>query len=333
MKPPIYREIIKAEVLFSRQCPLSCSYCAMKSDKQNNRSIAEWCDGMMNLKALGCEFVAFYGAEPLTEYLKLREVIAYTENTLGMDTTIITSGAVPDFYDKLLDLNSCGARSLSMSYDPAPIDNSSKIKSDLAIEALQFFKKLPNCRDVAAIATLTSQNFRVFPTMVKEMTELGIWSFFDFIHTDRGFTGSKCSTVAKERLISKRDFGELAYMLLELLALKKEGMLCHTTEHFIDTMKDLMIHGDIYKWSCKFQDPSWVTIDCDGKVYPCDDFTGVHTPIDMTYLFAKWEDFCDERTLAVTKENCRCCWNTHIDAHGIASGKVDISNYVHGNRN
>ncbi len=293
------RKIVKAEILLSRQCPLSCSYCGMKSEKQNTRTVEDWKKGMLELYKLGCEFIAFYGAEPLTEFDKLTEVIRFCEVSLGIDTTIITSGAVPNFLDKIVALNENGARSLSMSYDPKPIDKSSAFKSAKALETLKAFSKLGNVRDVAAIATLTAKNYMFFPDMVRKMTEHGIWSFFDLIHTDRGQPGTKCKNVSEDLLFQPKHYAGLKLMFTELKYLKSIGCLCHTSEHFMNMLMDDMDYGSgIYEWTCSNQEPSWVTIDCDGHVLPCDDFCG-NANIDMTEIYSKWDEFCKKTTHSV----------------------------------
>lgn len=326
------QRIVKAEILFSRECHLSCSYCAMKTQNKNCRSLADWKLGLINLKKLGCEFIAFYGAEVLVEYEKLLNVIWLCDNFLDIDTTIITSGAVPDFEDKLISLHRHGAKSLSMSFDPLPLDTSSSAKSYKALKSLMMFSKLPGIRDVAAIATLHAKNFKEFPGMVRAMSSHGIWSFFDFIHTDRGQYGTKCSTVDDDLMLKPEHYPELKEMLDEVLKMKRNGLLCHTSSHFIEIMSNMMNGGNMYNWTCAYQDPSWVTIDCDGSVYPCDDYMGKNMDFDMTTIFANWDNFVDETCISVIQENCRCCWNSHVDAHGIMAGKVDIKDYIHGER-
>ncbi len=288
---------------------------------------------MLELHKLGCELVAIYGAEPLMEYEKLRDVIHYCERTLNIDTTIITSGAVPDFKGKLLELSQFGARSLSMSYDPSPLDMSTKLKSDKTLETLMGFNELVGTRDVAAIATLNSQNFTELPNMIKKMSKRDIWTFFDFIHTDRGQPGAKCSVVDKKLLLTPDYYSDLKTMLTEVLALKKEGYLCHTSQHFIDTVKMRMAYNNIYGWTCSYQDVSWLTIDCDGSVIPCDDFCGNNMDYDMTDIYTTFDEFVEETKVQVKAHNCQCCWNTHIDAHGIMAGEIKIEDYVHGKRN
>ena len=66
-------QIVKAEILWTRKCPLSCPYCSMANGRSNDLSIDQWKKGFDNLKQLGCGFAAFYGAEPLADFNKLGE--------------------------------------------------------------------------------------------------------------------------------------------------------------------------------------------------------------------------------------------------------------------
>ena len=327
-------KVVKAEILFSRKCRLSCSYCGMVTGKENTRSVGSWFNGMRNLKELGCEFAAFYGAEPMLEFSKLLPVVSFAEK-IGINTTIITSGIVTDFRDKLKLLHQNGAKSISMSHDMLPLDQASKAKSENAIEDLQYFQSLGNVRDVAAIATLTRTNFHLLPETIINNTKMGIWTFFDFIHPDRGLPGSKCKGKADGLLFEENDFLALLSILYQVLELKKEGCLVHVSKEFIA----LMAHDNFsllknFNWNCSKADvfPSWVTIDCDGSVHYCDDFQEQRKKpkFDMTTLHEDWKKF-SEYGKELVSTRCRgCAWSTHIDAHFIKMGINPINSYIHG---
>ncbi len=327
-------KIVKAEILFSRQCMLACSYCGMVDGRENTRSVEDWCSGLQNLKKLGCAMVAFYGAECMLEFDKLVEVVPYAES-IGINTTIITAGIVPEFRNKLKLFHEAGAKSISMSYDMLPLDEASKVKMEGAIESLQYFQSLGNVRDVAAIATLTRTNFHLLPETIIKNTKMGIWTFFDFIHPDRGLPGSKCKGDAKGLLFEEQDFSHLLKILFQVQQLKEEGNLVHVSKEFLS----LMAQNDFsllknFNWNCAKHDvfPSWVTIDCDGSVHYCDDFQEQRkrSRFDMTTLSEDWDKYC-KYGKELVQSRCRgCAWSTHIDAHFIKMGVNDINSYVHG---
>ena len=327
-------KVVKAEILFSRKCNLSCSYCGMVDDRSNTRSVEDWCRGMQNLKTLGCEFAAFYGAEPLLEFDKLKLIVPFAEE-IGINTTIITSGVVSNFHDKLKQLHASGAKSISMSYDMIPLDEASKAKSNGAIESLLLFKNLGNVRDVAAIATLTRTNFHLLPETIIKNSRLGVWTFFDFIHPDRGLPGSKCKGSAEGLIFQKEDFLPLLDTLHTVISLKEDGHLVHVSEQFLH----LMAQDDFsllknFNWNCAKSEvfPSWVTIDCDGSVHYCDDFQEQRKRprFDMITLSSNWEKFSEYGRKLVSSRCRGCAWSTHIDAHYIKMGVNDIKSYIHG---
>ena len=328
-------QIVKAEILFSRKCNLKCSYCTMADGRENSLSVENWKTGMDNLKKLGCSFCCFYGAEPMLEFDKLLEVVPYTES-IGIDTSIITNGTIVGTKEKLERLYLAGARSLSMSYDPIPIDKSSQVKSDKAIEMLLWFKGLgSNVRDVAAIATLTKENYRKLPEMVSKMTSLGIWTFYDIYHFDRKQPGSKTSgynpRFAFDNFI---DRGKLLTTLYQVNDMRKNGFLVHTNDHYLKVLEKENCHIlEKYDWNCADYDcfPSFVTVDCDGVVYPCDDFQPEEAKeFNIIELYEEWENF-SKKMKFVTKALCPgCCWNTKIGSHAIKTGLEDINDYVHG---
>lgn len=324
-------KIVKAEILWTRNCNLSCNYCDMATGELNSFPIDRWIKTIDNLKELDCKLIAFYGAEPLSDFDKLPIVVGYAEG-LGIDTTVITSGAVDDFEGKLKILNGVGLRSLTMSYDIVSSDDeSSQLKTDMAVQGLEYFKTLKNIRDVAVVVTLNSKNFKHLPRTIKEMSAKGIWTFFDFIHGDRGQRGSKCNVLLDELAFNDDNYHDLVDVLEEVKMLKGQGFRCHTSSEFIHMVEvnDFELLR-AYKWKCSKSEvfPSWVTIDCDGKVYACDDFQNDW----MTYgdqLCNNWLPFCKFMRKSVEKHCPGCCWNTHIDANLIKEGKLDIGSYIH----
>jgi len=305
----------------------------MADGRENSLTLEQWKEGIDNLKALGCGFIAFYGAEPLLEFSKLPQVVFYAES-LGIHTTVITNGQVDSFENKIDELWIWGLRSLSMSYDIVPLDKSSEIKMKKTLNRLSCWNTQPGIRDSAAIATLTRTNYGEIWLSAHALSRFGIWTFFDFIHWDRGQPGSKCKNfdgIDKLKFTKNDIFGVI--QVLESLAAYKDEMLIHASIPFLEMIQndpELLIR---YDWNCADHEvfPSWVTIDCDGVVYPCDDFQPQYvTGAIYIYEIAKqWETFSDYWRSTVKASCPGCLWNTHIDSHFIKSGKLPFSDYVH----
>jgi len=266
--------ITKAELLWTRVCPLSCSYCNMATGEENSRSLKDWKKGIDQLKQLDCKFLAVYGAD---------------------------------------------------------------VKTKRCIDGLEYFKSLGNIRDVAAITTVTKDNYQGLLWMIEEMSKKGIWTFFDLIHPNLRHPGSKCKGENTSLLfISDQEKEDLVSVLERVLVMKKEGFLCHTTSNFVNTLKTLLNtpEKDLYSWNCYRckEFPSWVTINPDGKVHPCDDFQTDITGREMTSLVEYWDTTVASWRNILNTHKCTCCWNTHIDSHAVKTGLVPITDYIHGRK-
>jgi len=332
----IDNEITKVELLWTRNCPLRCSYCNMATGGTNTLPIEFWKEAADQWKKLNCGFVAIYGAEPMTEDIdKLGQMIQYLEN-MKIRTTVITSGCVPNFREKVQKLYDYGLRSLSMSYDIQPLDKSSKAKTDKALDNLLWFRSKPDVRDAAAIATLSRVNYKYLPESIKRLSEMNIWTFFDMIHTDRGQPGCKVkdTPLTRELLFKEEDYPELEKVLKEIMELKDRGYLCHTSKLFVEEMsKDNYQHLRNYDWHCAKEEsfPSWISVDYNGYTYPCDDFHIVENPqIFMANKIADEFDAFRNYYKEMSLKLCPgCCWNTHIDSNRIKEGRLAFKDYVH----
>lgn len=332
------KTITKAEVLWARVCPLRCQYCAMPTTTTIQRKDwTLWEDGVDNLIRLRCGFVAVYGAEPLADFEYLPEFFQLLSDK-GIPNTLITSCTVEDTDEKLEVLYQHGLRSLSVSYDgdgdKSP-DRFVRLKSEKGLETLLRFKaKHPDLRDVACIMTATRLNFWSLPDVIKEFTENGIWTFFDFVHPDRGQEGTKCknTNMTKELLFGEADIPELVKTLLRLKQMKLDGYRIHTSHQLLDTL--IMSPRTLinYQWHCRETGfPGWVTVENTGEVYCCDDFHPVkRVPIFLWELYDRFEEFT--ALWDVYAQACPgCFWNTHFDANRIKMGLIPMGEYVHNN--
>jgi len=135
----------------------------------------------------------------------------------------------------------------------------------------------------------------------------------------------------KDLLFRQEDTRNFLFFLDDLVNLKKSKFFCHTSFGFMDLLSSNPKLLATYNWNCALSDafPSWVTVDCDGLVYPCDDFQIRPGKILLLDLFVRWDEFSNQSRQQV-KERCPgCLWNTHIDAHAIKEGKLSFSDYVH----
>jgi len=311
----------------------------MADGRRNTVPLTEWFKGIDQLKQLGCSFLPIYGAEPLADFDKLPEVIDFAES-LGIHTTVITSGCVSDLNKKLRELYKSGLRSITTSYDINSSDSYSKRKTAQAINVIDYFRSLGPVRDSAVVVTLTKENYQFLPEVIQFMTDKNIWTFFDLIHPDRGQPGSKVKNTDLDLLFKKEDFPSLLTALQKVGAMKKKGYLCHSSYHFFETMKLVGAYMQNvpyapeapYIWNCSDYEcfPSWISVNGDGSVFPCDDFQPSDVSIIKIWEIADlWDKFCTIWKLVV-KERCPgCLWATHIDSHLIKRGLLPMTDYIH----
>ena len=320
--------LVKAEILWTRVCPLRCHYCGMRTGYQNTPTSHDWRVGLENLKELGCQFIAIYGAEPLSDFSKLPQFVRDVQD-LGFSSTLITAGA-SGWKDKLRCLHDAGLRSLTTSYDILPLDSSSAKKSNRAIEMLDFFRSLGDVTNVGVVVTLTKHNFRGLISTIKQMTEEEIWTFFDVIHWNRGQAGSKVIGRDPTLCFTEDNLPELKQVVRDVQTLRRAGALLHCSNSFLETLitTDVVVN---MSWNCANEDvfPSWVTVNCDGMVFPCDDFQPPELAIPMVSLSTQLPLRRDEWATTTLRRCPGCCWNTHVDAHNIKKGELSIDEYIH----
>jgi MoaA/NifB/PqqE/SkfB family radical SAM enzyme len=324
-------QLVKAEILWTRRCPLSCHYCRMKTGKYNSQSSSYWRVGLENLKQLNVPFIAIYGAEPLYDFEKLPKFISDATD-LQIESTVITSGLVSDWQYKLDKLYDVGLRSLTTSYDITTQDASGCAKTAVALKRLDFFRRGGrSIHNVAVVVTLTRQNFMQLPETIRKMSDCEIWTFFDIIHPDRGQVGSKTRGKDEALLFQHDDIPQLISVLKEVQTLKHAGYEVHCSEAFLEFM---ITHSEVienFTWNCADYDcfPSWVTVDCDGMVYPCDDFQPPELGVPVDKLASRYAHLKKLWQASVKRYCPGCCWNTHVDAHFIKSSVAPITGYIH----
>jgi MoaA/NifB/PqqE/SkfB family radical SAM enzyme len=201
------------------------------------------------------------------------------------------------------------------------------------------FRSFGETRDAAVVITLTRNNFQFLPGIIEVMSSKGIWTFFDLIHPDRGQPGSKTKNTDLDLLFRPEDIVTLCDILKDVKKQKEKGLLCHSSKPFLETVTlagSLFLQApkeSMYIWNCALYDqfPSWVTIECDGNVKPCDDFYASDVSIIKVWEIADmWSRFC-AIWKPIVKERCPgCLWNTHIDSHLIKRGDLLLTDYIHG---
>lgn len=317
--------IIKAEMLWTKKCPFHCSFCGMVQNKreQEQFQLSRWQAAMENLKNIGCQFIAIYGAEPLSRMENLDTVIKM-QRDLGIEQTVITALYQPHKIKKLIE--EAGLRSVSVSYDMMVEDEDRTKKSSNGIRLLSEF---PVLEDRACITTLSRENSARFLTEANEVLDNGYWLLFDMVHPGYpgvadGYPVSKCIGDGVEY-----DFNVISNIFNTLIQWKKEGRKVHASIQLLEYMRD-NIKADIRSsWHCANHNTlGWVTFGPNLELYYCDDCQVKYKkPLDQMTSEKDWEEFLLFRN--IDSRRCPgCFWNTHIGAIQVVdSGELDT--YVH----
>jgi radical SAM protein with 4Fe4S-binding SPASM domain len=324
--------IIKSEILWTRKCPLNCSYCKIKRKTEPKKNIKNWIKGINFLNSIGNKFYAIYGAEPLYAFEHLTQFVRNTRR----DNTVITSGIIKDTQEKIEELIQNGLTSLTMSYDIESNDRNISAKSKLGYMLAKKYAKDKRLDNVALVTTVTNLNINKLPKLVEKNTANNIWTFFDFIHWDKGQPNGKCSKRKDIENLIVKDRLKLKVFLFKIMQLKHLGYKIHWSGKLISYMLD---NADIIlkqNWNCaKYRVfPAFVTINNNGDLHFCDDFQLNRKDFKLKkfWEFKSIEDFenyAKEYRKFVSVKCKGCAWSTHIDAFLIKNKKVRIGEYVH----
>jgi len=320
-------KITKVELLWSRECPFACTGCAMpnplrtsKTSISHQGTLKQWRRGIEQMKRLGSQFVAIYGAEPLTRMERLPEIVDHIHRT-GMACTVIT--ALPRSAQMRELLSSSSLDSVTCSYDGAYLDGSRKSKG---VQGQLFFNspEYQHLRDRAVVATVSKENEHLIIDMAEQATRDDIWFLFDLYHPGTGPL-SKCGNDDKKDHAPSKE-GVLG-ICEALLKLKKQGRKIHASADYLNFLK-MNYQGDVRSvWHCRGKVVGWLTVDADGSVLPCDDW---QKPFEGGKIWDELDEERLERWALDSVEDCPgCSWNTHRDAIQIEAKQIKGSSYVH----
>ena len=305
----------KAEILITKGCNLSCSYCSLKQydstgkdewKKQEELSDREWSELPSVLKEIGISFAPIYGAEPLTRLPALTNLISGCSG-LNIPTTVITNGILLNS-DAIKKLKRSGLSSITLSQDILTQDKSIRIKGEKTASLVD--KLIREFEDVEIIVTLTRDNIEhLVPFIIGLPKE--VWVHFDFRHSNKGQPGSKCLGI--ELPFRLEDTELIRSVMKEVRTLKLMGHRIHPTIECLNFLIDNPYNTIRQNWIC--EPGSWITINSDGRVIGCDDFM----PTDFNFsifdynITWDWKTWVDEWTTQIKK--CPgCIWLTHLSS-------------------
>jgi MoaA/NifB/PqqE/SkfB family radical SAM enzyme len=318
------QQIMKAEVLLTRRCNLTCKTCALIKQQKPELSLDEWKKAFDIIYTdLGGDFIALYGGEPLMLKDKLVEIVRHLakHRKNGKDFTVISNsvGLTKPFMQKLMK---AGLQSWTASVDGfadgAYYDKNSWKKSSTGYTKLLEFREM-GLRDCCGIFTITKKNILQLPKVIKTLSGDGIWTGFDFIHYDKGndcvghsrFNATR-QEIGEDVLLDIDEDGDTVRRIMgEVSDLKRAGYMVFPSFEAIEKLAHPEISVGL-GWNCKY--PASITLDCDGTLGCCDDYPGKNVEKWSIFDLAgrnRWEEFTEIYKKDV--EKCyNCAWSTHI---------------------
>lgn len=321
-------KITKVELLWSRDCPFACFGCTMPDElrggglkTKHKGTLEQWFKGIENMRLLGSEFVAIYGAEPLTRMEHLSEIIDKIYE-VGMQCTVIT--AMPRHKNLAELLAKSNLDSVTCSYDGYfKEDFSDKHRKAKSMAGQKFFENT-QLRDRAVVATISKENGDKIVDMARRATDNDLWFLFDLYHEGHGPL-SKCGNDdGKDHAPTVEQVQTICDALLKM---KSEGKKIHASVDYLNFLRD-KYNGVVREtWHCGGDHVGWLTIDADGSILPCDDYQSAYQG-GKIWDNNNWKAVESWALNEVNK--CKgCSWSTHAEAVWIEEGKIDLGTYVH----
>ena len=314
---------IKAEILITRRCDIRCPHCGIVRSGVRERTSEYWQRALSRLNTeLEVAFFPIYGGEPLV-YKELPNLISkLSESNLPFsiisNSILLTKEMAKDFVDRGLKSYTVSVDTLDSTRFRIPV---LRRRNDAALRALDIFLEL-GLPDLQAQATVSPFNISEIVSIADHFTSKGIWFSFDILHTSKSDVVDLASKVPPDSAIAGdhipldyTHLNALANMLDGLIELKNAGRKIYQSKQYMEMLKNPKYSLD-RSWMCaSYGYPGFLTIDADGSMMVCDDFSD---PVISQYtadtLPDCWDEFVKDWLIAAGE--CRgCVWSTHVNSY------------------
>ena len=285
--------MLNALTYVTRRCPRNCNYCALRDAKDVGEELTEkqWKKAFLILHKMGIDFNLILGNETWLLEDKLVNIMQKNKVPYALYTTcpepLFSRNREKMF--SVVDNLSCGVDwSHSFLAKKLHTEDSEK-KSWDAWNGFHWAKKNYPGIDCQGTITVHKNNLTQVPSIVRELTDMGIFAGINFIHwnSDGNFDFFP-EREEIERLVFP-DTDEMHAMVRRVLniVLREPGLLQNPEMLKVDT-KILLNMG----WHCKGNPYGGPTIDADGTLRLCGYRKGTYTPkftiFDLPEHWAEW---------------------------------------------
>ncbi len=330
--------------LLTRVCNLKCSYCAISRNydgkpkeypdlshyAKNQMSTEYVIESLRRFKEHNSNcFHIFYGGEPMLRK-DLADIINFC-NDQDIDYTIITNNSdkVQPLIEDLLQKTDY-IQGFTSSVDPNIYNAETfDVNEDRIQKSLDGIKRLVSygeyIKDVVAEITVDNTSILHLPTLVQNLTDLGVNSDVTFIDIAKNSYYDFSNVTDDTLLLHNTDLVQKQIFKLKNLNIHMFDML---TQCLTILPSDLNCHIE--------RNLHNLTIDADGTVRLCLRIRGVETPSgDILSYMDKNGIFSSELQLTLSidkKKYCQGCnWTCIIMSERLSEGEDDVEFLVHDN--
>ena len=276
--------MMNAVTYLTRRCPQKCTYCKIRDSKLTRPDLDSkgWIEAFSILHKLGVDFNLILGNETWLLEDSLLPIMEKNRIPYALYTTC------PDpwfkkyrdtfFSSGFIDNLSCGV-DYPLSYLKSKLSNSGRFDNDMEVKSYNAWKgfayvkeKYPDI-DTHGTMTVNATNYLFLPDVINELSALGVFSAFNFIHwdIDEGFDFFPSREKIKDLVIQKEMYEDLREALR--VTSENPGLLQNPQMLGID-FRELLEMG----WHCKGDPYGGPTIDADGSCRCCGYRKGTRTP-------------------------------------------------------
>ena len=285
----------------TRQCPNSCTYCAIRSSPLQERELStdEWLDAFDILEDLGVEFHLILGNEPLMR-TDIVELVSYLTNVKKVPYGLYTTCPPGLMFDRAQPLIDIGITNVSCGFDVIPNTGPKYMrdKAGTGIEGLIWFRD-QGVRDLHASVTMSNINLYDLGKIVRYLSRRGIWAGLNPIHWNKDGKYDFFPLRSHiDHLIPAKEDIELG--IGKLLGELEQTDMLHNPQQFLAEWPQ---YYDM-NWHCN--KPLIYTVDADGHMRCCGYRKGDECPnitiFDLVNGSSYWERW------HVDQKNCPGCY-------------------------
>lgn len=308
--------MINSLTYLTRRCPNKCSYCKISREKITEMAPQLWTRAWDILKELGVTFNLILGNEPWILGYNLPIIMQHNQTPFAMYTscnTLLYTSYSRTFFNSFLDNFSC-AVDYSKDYlhgKAFHIDDMER-KSENSWFLLRCVKEDYPKVDCQGLITIHAKNLDQVPSIVKDLSEMGVFVGVNLIHHARD---------------DQIDFAPTREEM-EGFLLDKPGDVAHLAEVFQqvkDIPNNLVMNPDYLDYQveklvakafhCAGNPYGGPTIDADGSLRCCGYRRGKHTSKLHIFDLPKKLDAWKEAVHQDASECAGCSWGYMLMYH------------------